>query len=140
MTKICRQCEAIMTNSHWVYDDIAVSTAKRTHRFEYATCTGCERLAKKRVDGIVTLRSPLLDAHRGDAMNLIHNVAERSHTTNVAARIAGIDERKGQITVTTTDRHLAERIGKEFEKAYSGRLDIKWPKGEEFVRVVWERH
>lgn len=138
MTRICRDCDAIEIDGHWTHDADALSVAKRKGT-DTALCPGCDRVAKHRIDGVVTLTSGMLDEHREDALNLIRNVARRRQGSDVAARIASMEEHPGEIVVTTTDRHLAERIGKEFEKAFAGDLDIQWPKGEEFVRVFWRR-
>jgi NMD protein affecting ribosome stability and mRNA decay len=139
MTSVCPQCSAVRVQGHWSYDDRVLAATLKSGDFESVLCPGCERLAKHRVDGVVTLRSPLLDEHREEALNLIHNVAQKRLAHSVAARIAQIEEGPGEIRVATTEQHLAERIGKEFEKAYSGDLEIQWPKGEEFVRVTWAR-
>ena len=138
MTAICPRCSAVRAAGHWVHDDDRLNEAKRDEGSDSVLCPGCDRLAKHRVDGVVTLRSRMLTEHREEAMNLIHNVADRA-SGNIAARIVDIEDHGAEIQVTTTDQHLAERIGKEFERAFSGELEIQWPKGEEFVRVLWER-
>lgn len=107
--------------------------------FKKELCPGCERIEKRRVDGIVILQGDFLKRHREDAVNLIHNIAEKRRLKNIAARIFDLVETEGGITVETTDRHLAESIGKEFEKAFHGHLDIQWLKKEEFARVIWRR-
>jgi NMD protein affecting ribosome stability and mRNA decay len=137
--KVCRTCSAVERDGHWADDPAGAKALRADGGAQLVTCPGCDRIARRRVDGVVVLTSPMLDQHRDEALNLIRNVAERRHKSDVAARIVDIEEAPGRLTVTTTCRHLAERIGKEFEKAHSGSLDIRWPKGEEFVRVSWKR-
>ena len=50
-----------------------------------------------------------------------------------------ITEEGGVTSVTTTDVHLARRIGEALHHAYQGKLDIKYSQDEYVVRVTWER-
>ncbi len=92
------------------------------------------------VEGIVSLKGKFLGKHRTEALNLIHHVAEKKRAKNVVARILSLKEDKDEIMVETTERTLAEKIGKEFEKAFSGHLEIHWLKKENFARVIWHRN
>ncbi len=135
---LCPKCHAIFDGEKWGYDlDVYHEWRKKGAR--YTLCPGCERIERRRVDGIVDLRGDFLKEHKEEAMNLINNVAEKKKGKNIAARIFRIRESNQGIHVETTDRSLAERIGKEFEKAFSGSLDISWLKSEDFVRVNWQR-
>ena len=57
----------------------------------------------------------------------------------MAARIFEIKREGDGLVIETTDEHLAERIGKEVEKAFKGDLEFKWQKKDRFVRVSWQR-
>lgn len=135
---LCPKCHAVFNGEKWDYDLEAYNASKRKGA-KQSLCPGCERIEKRRVDGIVYLQGHFLKEHRQEAMNLIKNVAEKKKRKNIAARIFKISENSEGINVETTDRSLAERIGKEFEKAFAGSLRISWPKKENFVRVNWER-
>ena len=41
--------------------------------------------------------------------------------------------------VTTTDAHLARRIGRALHDAYKGELDVRYRKQDNLVRVLWCR-
>lgn len=136
----CPKCFALFDGHKWFYDLPQLERLKKKKAvLAKLTCPGCERIEKKRVDGIVILQGDFLQRHRGEAINLIKNIAEKRRSKNIAARIFDFNETAEGITVETTDRHLAESIGKECEKAFHGHLDIQWLKKEEFVRVVWRR-
>ena len=64
---------------------------------------------------------------------------QREAADHPLQRIMDIMERGGVITVTTTDVHLARRIGEALHHAYQGKLDIKYSQDEYVVRVTWER-
>ena len=88
---------------------------------------------------MVHLRGDFLDTHKEEAKNLIRSVAQKKLHKNIAARIYHIEEKNGEMVIETTDRVLAERLGKEFEKAFSGHLDIQWQHHSDFARVYWTR-
>lgn len=137
--KICPSCYAVCIDQKWDFDEAARAKAMKGNGWEKHLCPGCERVAKGQVDGVVYLRGDFLNTHREEAKNLIRSVAQKKLHKNIAARIYHIEEGKDEIVIETTDRVLAERLGKEFEKAYSGHLDIQWQHHSDFARVYWTR-
>lgn len=137
--KICPSCYAVCADQKWDFDEAARAGAMKGNGWEKCLCPGCERVARGRVDGVVYLKGDFIAAHREQAKNLIRSVAQKKLGKNIAARIYHIEEKKDEIVIETTDRALAERLGKEFEKAFSGRLDIQWQQRSNFARVYWTR-
>jgi NMD protein affecting ribosome stability and mRNA decay len=137
--RICPSCYAVCTGHRWEFDEAIREKAMKSNGWEKHLCPGCERVARGQVDGVVYLRGDFLNAHREEAKNLIRSVAQKKLQKNIAARIYHIEEKKDEIVIETTDRVLAERLGKEFEKAYSGHLDIQWQYHSDFARVYWTR-
>jgi len=137
--KICPSCYAVCIDQKWDFDEATRAKAMKSNGWEKHLCPGCERVAKGQVDGVVYLRGDFLHTHREEAKNLIRSVAQKKLRKNIAARIYHIEEKKDEIVIETTDRVLAERLGKEFEKAYSGHLDIQWQHHSDFARVYWTR-
>ncbi|MDP3013331.1 MAG: BCAM0308 family protein, partial [Candidatus Subteraquimicrobiales bacterium] len=133
MEKICRNCLFIFDGHKWLFDEAQHS--KLAKKSTETLCPGCKRIEKRRIDGVVYLKGTFLGAHRKEVFNLIENVAEKAKERNVAARIFEIVPSEGGFMVETTEHALAERIGKELKKAFSGNLEIHWLKKEEFVRV-----
>lgn len=137
---VCQRCSTFHNGHRWSFDQKELELLKKKKvSLKPGLCPGCERIEKRRVDGVVILKGEFLKNHREEAVNLIKNIAEKRRLKNIAARIFDLVEAEDGITVETTDRHLAESIGKGFERAFHGKLDIQWPKKEEFVRVVWKR-
>jgi len=137
--KICPSCYAVCVDQKWDFDEEVRAKVMKGNGWEKQLCPGCERIAKGQVDGVVYLRGDFLETHRQEAKNLIRSVAQKKLHKNIAARIYHIEESKDEIVIETTDRVLAERLGKEFEKAYSGHLDIQWQYHSDFARVYWTR-
>ena len=137
--KICPSCYAVCVDQKWAFDEAKREKAMKGNGWEKQLCPGCDRVARGKVDGVVYLRGDFLKMHRDEAKNLIRSVAEKKLRKNIAARIYHIEEKGDEIIIETTDRALAERLGKEFERAYSGHLDIQWQPGSAFARVYWTR-
>jgi NMD protein affecting ribosome stability and mRNA decay len=137
--KICPSCYAVYNGQKWDFDEKAREKLMKGNGWEKHLCPGCERVARGQVDGVVHLRGDFLDTHKEEAKNLIRSVAQKKLHKNIAARIYHIEEKNGEMVIETTDRVLAERLGKEFEKAFSGHLDIQWQHHSDFARVYWTR-
>ncbi|MHB8841757.1 MAG: BCAM0308 family protein [Candidatus Aquicultor sp.] len=137
--KICARCMAVSDGTKWLYNEGEHTRLMRTRRAEVTLCPGHQRIEKRRIDGVVTLKGDFLKRHFDEAVNLINNIADKQLQRNVAARVYSMEENGHGLTVETTDVSLAERIGREFEKAFHGNLLIQWLQDAEFVRVNWQR-
>jgi len=137
--KICSRCMAVFDGHKWFYDEGEHERLVRTRRAEATLCPGHERIEKRRIDGVVNLKGNFLKEHYDEAVNLINNIAEKQLHRNVAARVYNMKQNGNGLIVETTETSLAERIGKEFEKAFNGNLEISWLQDAEFVRVNWQR-
>jgi NMD protein affecting ribosome stability and mRNA decay len=138
--KVCPKCGAIWDGDRWVPepdDALRAAFAKKQHATEL--CPGDLRIEKRQVEGVFTLKGKFLVTHKDEINNLIGRVAREGRRRNVAARILETIEENGSLVIETTDEHLAERMGKEVEKAFKGALEIKWQKKDTFARVIWQR-
>lgn len=138
--KICPRCGAVYDGHKWVPepdDELVKQVKKKSAKSEL--CPGDLRLDKGQVEGVVTLKGSFMREHKDDILNLIGRVERNGRSRNVAARIYEMTEDDGRFSIETTDEHLAERIGKEVEKAFKGDLEIKWQEKDRFVRVSWQR-
>jgi hypothetical protein len=130
---------AVNDGQKWFYDEGEHEKLRRANAAEMVLCPGHERIEKRRIDGVVNLRGQFLKSHQEEALNLINNIADQQLHRNVAARVFNISRKDSDITVETTDKHLAEKIGKAFEQAFQGNLAIQWLPEADFVRVNWQR-
>jgi hypothetical protein len=80
-----------------------------------------------------------MDAHGEDVLRLVRNEEGREAQDHPLQRIIGIENKEGVVTVTTTDLHLARRIGDALRGAFHGELVIKYSRDEYLVRVYWTR-
>lgn len=138
-TLICPRCHAISDRKRWYFDERRYRRLVGQTGIGVRTCPGCERLDRKLYEGEVHLRSPLLLQNKQQALGMIRNEARKSMLENPIARVAIVQDHGEEIAVLTTTAFLAERIGKEFKKAFDGRLLIDRLFREKFARVTWER-
>ncbi len=136
---ICPRCHAISEEKRWFVDEKKYRKLQHRPGVEESLCPGCKRIDEKLYGGEVTLKSPLLVNHKDEALSLIQHTADEARSENPIARVASIEVRDGEIYILTTTRFLAQRIGKEFLKAFHGNLDIDNLPYEKFSRVRWLR-
>ena len=136
---VCPRCHAISEQKRWYVDEQRYAQLVKMSGVEEVVCPGCRRIEAHVYEGEVLLKSPLLVGRKNEALSLIQNTAEEARLENPISRVASVDVRDGEIYVLTTTRWLAERIGKEFAKAYGGELKIDRPPREKFARVRWVR-
>ncbi len=138
-TLICPRCHAISDHKRWFYDEPRYRRLRRQPGVGIVTCPGCDRLDRQLYEGEVRLRSPLLAQNKRQVFGMIRNTERAAMAENPIARLAAVQDHGTEIAVLTTTRFLAERIGKEFKKAFDGRLQVEELKREKFARVYWER-
>jgi len=129
---VCPQCGVIYHKGRWQRG------ARPQHANEHV-CPACHRVNDRAPAGYVTLSGPYVAAHQQDLLRLVRNEEAREAQDHPLQRIMGIDNRQGVVTVTTTDVHLARRIGDALRGAFQGELVIKYSPDEFLVRVNWTR-
>jgi len=80
-----------------------------------------------------------LDAHREDVVGRVKSCAETEGREHPLERIMKIESDAKGMIVTTTDTHLARRIGEALHDAYKGELEFHYNKEQNLLRVHWTR-
>ncbi|MHB1415299.1 MAG: BCAM0308 family protein [Chloroflexota bacterium] len=136
---LCPRCHAISEIKRWYYDEDRYQELKNKQEAQFAVCPGCERIERQIYEGDVVLRGPFLAQHKEEALHLIYHAEDQARQKNPISRLASVEDNGDEVKVITTTRWLAERIGKEFRKAFNGDLEIQRLPREKFSRVRWER-
>jgi NMD protein affecting ribosome stability and mRNA decay len=138
--KKCPRCGAVHDGRRWIPEpDEELSSRIMKEKQGEKACPGCEREARRQVDGVVTLGGSFLDNHREEILNVVGRVSRNRRRRNVTSRVLSFRNSPEEIVIETCDEHLAERIGKEIQKAFKGDLEMKWQNRDSFVRVSWLR-
>lgn len=136
---VCPRCHAISEIKRWFVDEARYQELRTRPEVLLVVCPGCRRIERQQYDGEVTLQSPLLAQNQEEALHLIQNTEDKARQDNPFSRLASVEAEGDTIHVLTTTQWLAERIGKEFNKAFNGDLEIQRLPGEKFSRVRWQR-
>jgi len=129
---VCPTCGVMFEHGTW-------SWKPRPEGAHEHVCPACQRTQDKFPAGYVTLEGEFLKAHRDEILHLVRNEESRTKPEHPLERIMAIEEDGGKTVVTTTDLHLARRIGDALHHAYQGNLETKYSPDEYLVRVYWSR-
>ncbi len=139
---ICNKCHNIYHNKRWVHDnELYNSILKKKEEINYTICPACLKIETKFYNGVVELSGNFLFEHKSDILNLIRNTVERADYIDPLEKIENIeeDDKKKIITIYTTSEDLAQRIGRNVEKAYNGDIDYSFSERDLLLRVYWKR-
>jgi hypothetical protein len=102
-------------------------------------CPACHRTNDRFPAGYVTLESEFVKEHRDELVKLARTTEQRERDQHPLQRIMEIKDEGNRIDITTTDIHVARRIGEAIHRAYEGNLDIKYGPEDYVVRINWSR-
>lgn len=129
---VCPDCGAAFRRGRWQWGE--VSERARPH-----LCPACRRVRERDPAGSVRLGGPFFAAHRDEVVALVRHEENREKRLHPLQRIMALREARGALEVTTTDVHLARRIGDALGSAFRGTLQVRYSPDEYRVRVNWSR-
>jgi hypothetical protein len=129
---VCSDCAAVFHSGRWQWGD-APEGASETR------CPACRRIHERMPAGIVVIEGLFFAEHRQQILDLVRNEAGLEEAEHPQNRLMFVDEAPAQATITCTDIHLPQRIGKALARAYRGKAAITFAEDEYSVRVVWRR-
>ena len=129
---VCPSCGVVYEHGHWHWKP-------RPAEAEEHMCPACLRTKENYPAGYVTLEGAFLRDHSEEILHLIRNEEKRAKAEHPQERIMAIEQEDGKTVVTTTELHLARRIGEALHHAYQGSLEVKYGPDDYLVRVFWKR-
>lgn len=129
----CKRCGIVYHNKRWQMETTGEGPSCEV------ICPACQRMEDDNPAGVVTLSGPYLASHSEEILNSIKQQEAKHREKNPLGRIMEIKSEDGQITVTTTEDKLAQKIGREIYKSQRGELHYKWSHDQRMVRVEWMR-
>jgi hypothetical protein len=136
---VCKECHAIYEKKRWRFDEPAYEKLISQKRTKAVICPACVKVHDRYPDGVLTLQWPGLPEHRRDVLGLLHKEAARAQEVNPLERIMKIEDDGKELRVFTTNTKLAQRMGREMERAFKGKTSYHWAHRDKLVRVYWER-
>ena len=129
---VCPECGSLFHKGRW--QRLAAPAGARK-----ALCPACHRIRDRFPAGYVVLGGEFLRAHRQEVVRLLRHIEHRASAEHPLQRIMDITRENGDMTVSTTDPHLARALGVAVHRAYRGRLEFHYNREENLLRVHWER-
>jgi hypothetical protein len=128
----CTDCGALFYRGRWTW--------RATPRQAAAgLCPACRRIRERLPAGFVRLRGPFVREHRQELMNRVLHCEQSERREHPLQRVMAVEPDGEGVLVTTTDPHLARRIGEALHGAYKGELRYRYSKEDWLLRVSWSR-
>lgn len=128
----CPDCGAVFHRGRWTWG----AAPEGAHA---EACPACRRIRERLPAGFVSLKGEFLSAHRDEVLARVRSCEEAEKRDHPLQRIMATEPDGEGLMVTTTDAHLARRIGDALHDAWKGELEVHYNKEENLVRVSWNR-
>jgi hypothetical protein len=87
----------------------------------------------------VSLSGRFLASHRDEILGRVRSCAQAEKQAHPMQRIMALAASGAGMRITTTDAHLARRIGDSPYHAYKGELEYRYNKEDNLLGVAWRR-
>ena len=128
---VCPVCKAVFRAGRWQW---AESWPADAHQ---EICQACRRIRDNYPAGLVTLKGGARYGGQNEMLNLIRNIERSEKAEHPLHRIMKIEQRADTVLVSTTDLHLARRLGEAIHHAYKGTLAWHYNKESCYAQVNW---
>lgn len=130
---VCKDCGAVYMNGAWKWMAHPPQEATDT------VCIACHRMHEKQPASLVTIQGKFAREHGDELLTFVRQFELQKKAENPLQRIMSIDKRAEKLSIATTDAQLGRNIGKALLQQYKGRADFNYHKGEQLLRVLWQR-
>lgn len=128
----CPDCGAVYHRGRWTWGEAPEGAHAEA-------CPACRRIRDGMPAGYLTLTGEFLAAHRDEMLGAARRCEAAEKAEHPLQRIIAIAPEGEDLVITTTDAHLARRIGEALHAAYKGALDVHYNKEENLLRATWSR-
>ncbi len=129
---VCATCGAVYRKGRWTWDPRPADAAE-------TTCPACQRIRDRYPAGHLQLSGAFVMQHRAEILGTARNEETTEKAEHPLARIIAIEDHGDGIEITTTDTHLARRIGEALHHAFEGDLKFSYGEDEALLRAEWRR-
>ena len=126
----CSVCGAVYHRGRWTWRE----APPKAHA---SLCPACRRERERAPAGYVTVQGAFSREHRDEILARARHCEKAEKAEHPLQRIMGVKADGDAILITTTDPHLARRIGEALHDAYHGELVYHYNKEDNLLRVVW---
>jgi hypothetical protein len=128
----CGDCGALFHRGRWSWRATPLHAST-------GLCPACKRIRERQPAGYLRLSGAFARAQQNELLRRARRCEAEERREHPLQRIMAIEPHAGGLLLTTTDPHLARRIGEALRDAYQGELRYRYGKGERVLRVTWSR-
>jgi len=131
---VCRECNAVYHKGRWTWGPVPPDS-------QDIVCPACQRIRDGAPSGVLLLTGEFVTKRRDQVLGLARNEEARVKAELPLARIIKIEdqaEASGGVVITTTDPHLARRIGEALHHAHHGTFTCRYEEHEDLLRANWQ--
>lgn len=138
---VCGLCGALYVKRRWIAAGCKHGgEGKHFPPAKMTTCSACVQIQGGAPSGYVYVEGSFFSSHRDDVEKLLRNEAARAAEDNPLGRIMLWKQNgEGNLTLSTTTEHLAQRLGHALEKAFDGKVEYDFSHENKLARVTWRR-
>jgi|GEM_PF-34534 len=138
---VCAGCGLIYEEGRWAPPEAAWAPPPAHALDPDATplCPACRRIRDDYPAGFLAATGAFVRGHLAEVLDVVRRNAELELAEHPLNRIMRLDTADGRVDLTTTDIHLARRIGEALHDLYGGEIDLDYLKDGEQLRVKWTR-
>ena len=136
---LCMTCKTVYQQQRWSLDQEEYRKLENDPKTNWITCPACQKIAAGYPEGIVTLSGSYLWKHEEEIQQILKNEEHKALEKNPFERVIRKIRDDDKLVIETTDKKLAEHLGRVLHKAHRGKLDISWAGDPDLCRVSWER-
>ncbi len=131
---VCRECKAVYHKGRWTWDPVPPDS-------QDIVCPACQRIRDGAPSGVLLLTGEFVAQHRDEILGLARNEEAHSRAEHPLARIIKIEDQvevPEGVVITTTDPHLARRIGEALHHAHRGTFTCRYEEHDDLLRANWQ--
>jgi hypothetical protein len=128
----CQGCGAVYRRGRWSWQ-AAGEGARPTW------CPACRRTRDDMPAGYVRIEGDYQREHREELVRRLRRCEATEKAAHPLQRIIAIRPEGEALLVTTTDGHLARRIGEALVKSFKGAAEYRYADEDNLLRVSWRR-
>jgi NMD protein affecting ribosome stability and mRNA decay len=136
---LCTSCKTVYLHQQWTLDPEAYRKLEANPNANWITCPACQKIAAGYPEGVLTLSGGYLWKHEDEIQRILKNEEKKALAKNPFERVIRSLREKDKLVIETTDKKLAEHLGRVLHKAHKGELHISWTGVPDICRVHWER-
>ena len=136
---LCTSCKTVYQQKHWAIDPAEYGRLERDPKTNWISCPACQKIAAGYPEGIVTLSGSYLWEHEEEIQQILKNEEHKALAKNPFERVIRKIRDNDKLVIETTEKKLAEHLGRVLHKSHQGKLNISWVGDPDICRVKWER-